>query len=115
MTISSSRPAFLPSSAGGTQMEGVSITRHDHGTSGEYRAHVAGSDHVGRLIWYEEDGVKVADHTLVPPEIGNRGVAAALVEAMVADAQAEGFRILPLCSYVVAAFKRHPEWGDLRA
>jgi predicted GNAT family acetyltransferase len=95
-------------------MEGLTITRHTHGTSGEYRAHVEGSDHVGRLTWYEDGGVKVANHTLVPPEIGNRGVAAKLVEAMVADAKAEGFRIRPMCSYVAAAFKRHPEWADLR-
>lgn len=96
-------------------MEGLTITRHHHGTSGEYRAHVEGSDAVGRLTWFEQDGVKVADHTLVPPEIGNRGVAARLVEALVADARAEGFRIHPLCSYVVAAFKRHPAWADVRA
>ena len=60
-------------------MEGLTITRHDHGASGEYHAHVPGTDVVGRLTWFEEDGVKVADHTLVPPAIGNRGVAAKLV------------------------------------
>ena len=96
-------------------MEGLTITRHDNGTSGEYRAHVPGSDAIGRLTWFVEDGVKVADHTLVPPPIGNRGVAAKLVERMVADARADGFRIRPLCSYVVAAFRRHPQWADVRA
>jgi predicted GNAT family acetyltransferase len=96
-------------------MEGVTITRHDRGDAGEYRAHVAGSDHIGRLTWYDQSGVKVADHTLVPPEIGGRGVAAELVKALVADARAEHFKIRPLCSYVVVAFKRHPEWADLRA
>jgi predicted GNAT family acetyltransferase len=96
-------------------MEGPTITRHDHGTSGEYRAHVPGSPQVGRLTWYEQDGVKVADHTLVPPEIGNRGVAAKLVEALIADARAEGFKIRPQCSYVAAAFRRHPEWAELQA
>jgi predicted GNAT family acetyltransferase len=95
-------------------MEGVTITRRDHGTSGEYIAHVAGSDHIGRLTWIVQDGVKVADHTLVPPEIGNRGVAATLVDALVADARAEGFKIRPQCSYVVAAFRRHPEWSGLK-
>jgi predicted GNAT family acetyltransferase len=55
----------------------------------------------------------VAEHTLVPPAIGGRGVAARLVEALVADARSEGFIIEPQCSYVAAAFARHPEWGDL--
>lgn len=96
-------------------MEGLTITRHEHATGGEYRAHVPDSDVVGRLTWVDSDGVKVADHTLVPPEIGNRGVAAALVERMIADARAEGFKIRPLCTYVVAAFKRHPEWAEVHA
>jgi predicted GNAT family acetyltransferase len=101
-------------------MEGLTITRHDHATGGEYRAHVPGSDAVGRLTWVDgrgagSGGVKVADHTLVPPEIGNRGVAARLVERMVADAKAEGFKIQPLCSYVVVAFQRHPEWAEVHA
>ena len=101
-------------------MEDLTITRHDHATGGEYRAHVPGTETVGRLTWVdarpgEGGGVKVADHTLVPPEIGNRGIAAKLVERMIADARAEGFKIHPLCSYVAVAFKRHPEWGDLQA
>lgn len=96
-------------------MEGLTITRHANGASGEYHAHVPGSEAIGRLTWFVEDGVRVADHTLVPPAIGNRGVAAKLVEALVADARSEGFRIRPLCSYVVVAFKRHPEWADVHA
>ena len=93
----------------------VAITRHEHGDYGEYRAHVAGSDHLGRLTWVERSGARVAEHTLVPPEIGGRGVAARLVEAMVADAREQGFKIRPVCSYVVAAFDRHPEWADVLA
>jgi len=50
-----------------------------------------------------------------PGEIGGRGVAARLVEALVADARAEDFKVHPLCSYVVAAFQRHPDWDDIKA
>ncbi len=96
-------------------MSQVTITHHDHGSSGEYHAHVAGSDHIGRLTWEERGGVRLATHTLVPPPIGNRGVAAQLVQAMVADAREQGFKIKPLCSYVDVAFRRHPEWAELRA
>lgn len=95
-------------------MDELTITRHDEGASGEYRAHVPGSEQIGRLTWVERGGARVAEHTLVPPAIGNRGIAARLVEAMVADAREHGFRIVPQCSYVAAAFRRHPEWADLR-
>lgn len=96
-------------------MEGLTITRHEDGGSGEYRAHLPDSDHIGRLTWVERGGARVADHTLVPPPIEGRGVAARLVERMVADARAEGFKIQPQCSYVIVAFKRHPEWADVKA
>lgn len=96
-------------------MTDTTITRHDYEGSGEYQAQVVGSEHVGRLTWLTRGDVRIATHTLVPPEIGGRGVAARLVEAMIADARQLGFRIDPQCSYVEVAFRRHPEWADLRA
>lgn len=94
-------------------MDEVTITRHDTPAGGEYRAHVAGSSAIGRLTWVERANVRVADHTIVPPEIGGRGIAARLVEALVADARTQGFRIDPECSYIAAAFRRHPDWANL--
>ena len=94
-------------------MTDVTITRHANGSGGEYRAAVAGSSAIGQLTWTAHHGVRAADHTLVPPEIGGRGVAAKLVEALIADARKHGFKIDPQCSYVAAAFKRHPDWADL--
>jgi uncharacterized protein len=95
-------------------METITITRHGDKQAGEYRAQVAGSDHVGRLTWVERGGARVAEHTLVPPEIGGRGIAGQLVKALVADAEALGFKVVPECSYVAAAFDKHPEWRALR-
>jgi uncharacterized protein len=96
-------------------MEGTTITRHEHGDHGEYRAHIEGSEHLGRLTWVLRSCIRVAEHTLVPPQIGGRGVAARLVEALIEDARAQHFKIEPECSYVAAAFDRHPEWAVLRA
>ncbi len=96
-------------------MDSITITRHDSGDAGEYRAWVAGSDEIGLLSWVRRGGARVAEHTLVPSAIGGRGVAAKLVEALVADARERDFRIVPACSYVAVAFRRHPEWGDLLA
>ena len=101
-------------------MNDTTINRHDDDAGGEYRAAVAGSDTIGRLTYQRrksEGGgdTLIADHTLVPPEIGGKGVAGKLVEALIADARRDGTKIDPQCSYVEAAFRRHPEWAELRA
>jgi predicted GNAT family acetyltransferase len=96
-------------------MAEVTITHEDRGDGGRYLAEVAGSEHSGHLDWVARgEGVRVATHTLVPPPIGGRGVAAKLVEAMVADAREQGFRIVPACSYVEAMFRRNKDWAELR-
>lgn len=93
----------------------VTITQFDQGARGEYHAKVEGSDVIGRLTYSQKGDILTADHTLVPPEIGGRGVAAKLVEALIADARKMGYKIVPQCSYVEAAFRRNPDWADLRA
>jgi predicted GNAT family acetyltransferase len=97
------------------RMEGIVITRHDGGADGEYRAAVPGSEAIGRLTYVRRGKVLTADHTLVPPAIGGRGVAAKLVEALVTGARADGDRIVPQCSYVAAWLERHPAHRDLIA
>lgn len=54
----------------------------------------------------------IADHTGVPDSFRGTGAGLALVTRMVADARAEGFRIMPLCPFVNAQRKKHPEWAD---
>lgn len=93
----------------------IAITRTDHGTHGAYRAELPGAEQRAELTWLARDGVRIANHTFVPPELRGRGIAQALVEALVADARAQGFTIVPRCSYVDVLFRRRPEWADLRA
>ncbi|GAA4642035.1 hypothetical protein GCM10023115_03320 [Pontixanthobacter gangjinensis] len=96
-------------------LEGLTITRNENGNRGEYRAHLEGSDAIGRLTWVLRDGARVAEHTIVPKEIGGRGVAAELVKQLVSDAREQSFKIVPQCSYVAKKFEHNPEWHDLRA
>ena len=104
-----------------TDMTDMTITRHPSPTGGEYRATLEGEEATGLLTWQApprapgQPPIWIADHTLVPAAIGGRGVAARLVEALIADAREQGARIVPACSYVAVAFRRHPEWADLLA
>lgn len=96
--------------------EDVTITHEGDTRGGEYTAHVAGAVETGELTWRAQgNGVRVAIHTGVPPALQGRGIAGKLVDALVADAREQGFKIVPACSYVAAQFRRHPDWGDLRA
>lgn len=59
--------------------------------------------------------IVIMTHTLVPPALEGRGIAAALVHAALSWAQAEGLKVEPACSYVRGYMKRHPEWQALQA
>lgn len=58
-------------------------------------------------------GNVIADHTGVPRALGGRGIGRALVDALIADARQNGFKIVPLCPFVRAQYARHPEWADV--
>lgn len=51
----------------------------------------------------------VFTHTGVPEDAAGQGVGTALAEAGLAWAKAEGARIVPLCPFVAAYLRQHPE------
>jgi predicted GNAT family acetyltransferase len=62
-----------------------------------------------------DDGVMTMTHTLVPPALEGRGIAAALAAAALAHARAAGLRVRPACSYVARYMQRHRDTLDLLA
>ena len=53
-------------------------------------------------------------HTEVAPSAEGKGFAKKLLVAMVDYARKNGLKVIPLCPYVHAQFKRHPqEYADL--
>jgi uncharacterized protein len=50
----------------------------------------------------------------VPAAIGGRGIAAALMKAALAHAEASGWTVVPACSYANAYMTRHPETRHLK-
>lgn len=96
--------------------EGVTITHFDRQSGGKYVADVPGETATGYLEWEPKgEGVKIATHTIVPPEIGGRGIAALLVKRLIEDAREQSFKIVPQCWYVAKKFDENPDWADLRA
>lgn len=65
---------------------------------------------------YERDGDRlVLTHTIVPPQQEGRGVASRLIAGVLADVRRRELMIVPVCPFVSAYVRRHPEQGDLVA
>ena len=56
-----------------------------------------------------------ATHTGVPRAMEGKGVGSALFRAMVEDARTEGYKVIPVCPFIVAKYKRKPDTQDTMA
>jgi predicted GNAT family acetyltransferase len=54
-------------------------------------------------------------HTEVAPEAEGRHVGSRLVQQTLDDIRARGLSVVPLCPFVHAYIRRHPEYADLVA
>ena len=89
----------------------MSQIRHD-AASRRFAIEVDG--HLGYLEYERDGGTMAITHTIVPPAIGGRGIAAALVQAAVEYARADGLEVDPRWSYADAWMRRHPQHDNLR-
>lgn len=92
----------------------VRISYEDKGQKGRFVARVPGVQEEGELSISKVSGVLViADHTFVPDTLRGTGTGLALAEALIADARAKAYRVVPLCPFVRAQSLKHPEWADV--
>lgn len=88
------------------------ITRAHGDTKGRYSLIQDGAE--AELTYSIVSPTKIiADHTGVPDTLRGTGVGLQLVERLVADARAEGVKIIALCPFVKAQSRKHPEWADV--
>ena len=64
---------------------------------------------------YDRAGRLSLDHTEVPPARRHHGVAALLAKAALDFARAQNLTVVPVCPYVIAYLKDHPELAPLVA
>ena len=71
------------------------------GQSAGYAAYV---DHGGRRIFH---------HTEIGEQFGGRGLASRLIAAALADTRSHGLRVVPVCPFVAAYVKKHPDFDEI--
>ena len=94
-------------------MPEIVVSKESGPDGGRYVARVAGIADVAELIFSQRNPRPIsADHTEAPETLRGTGAAKALVDFMVADARANGFKIFPACPYVRAQYAKNPTWRD---
>ena len=93
--------------------EDTRIDIEDNGTKGRYV--VKGPDGAEAELTFTKVGERqiIIDHTGVPDAFRGQGIGAKLVQRAVEDARAADKKIIPLCPFAAAQFRRHPEWADV--
>jgi uncharacterized protein len=95
-------------------MASVSIRKELSAKGGRYVATLEGVQGEAELVFTQRDPTLIsADHTLAPESMRGTGAALALVQHMIADAREHGFKIVPVCPYVKAQYKKHSDWRDV--
>ena len=93
-------------------IESDDIVLEEGGSKGRY-VYRAGGEEAEMTYSKAGEGLVIIDHTEVPDAFRGQGVGAALVARAVVDFRAAGKKVMPLCPFAAAQFRRHPEWADL--
>lgn len=87
------------------------VATEDGASGGRYVVRVDGAE---AEMTYSRLSPKtiIVDHTSVPEALRGRKIGEMLAEHAVAAARQGGWQIIPLCPFMRAQAKRHPEWAD---
>jgi predicted GNAT family acetyltransferase len=77
-----------------------------------YELHL-GERVVGYATAVPRENLIVLPHVEVEPEFEGQGLGSKLVKGVLDDVRARGLRVVPICPFVGAYLRRHPEYADL--
>lgn len=89
------------------------ITLEETDSKGRYAYQKTGRPEAELTFSKAGEHLLIIDHTGVPDDYKGEGVGRRLVEQAISDARKNGKKILPLCPFAAAEFRKHPEWADV--
>lgn len=91
----------------------MNILHEETGSKGRYTYTAVGAPTAEMTYSVAGDHLIIIDHTEVPDAYRGQGVGVALVERAVQDMRVAGKKIMPLCPFAAAQFRKHPDWHDV--
>ncbi len=77
----------------------------------QFRMSVDGQDCI--LEYRLDEPVMTITHTWVPEALGGRGLAGEITRHALEFARDRHWQVVPVCSYVAAYIRRHPQYNSL--
>jgi len=77
----------------------------------QYEYHIDGA--LAKIEYIKAKDKIYLTHTEVPKELEGKGVASSLVKQVLEDIETKELTPIPMCPFVAAYIKRHPEWKKL--
>ncbi len=91
----------------------MDIRHEESGSKGRYFYSAEGGPLAEMTYSVAGSAMIIIDHTEVPEAYRGQGVGQALVLRAVEDMRRAGKKIMPLCPFAAAQFRRHPDWQDV--
>jgi uncharacterized protein len=89
------------------------IRLEDIGSKGRYFIRSAAGDEAEMTFSKAGEHLIIIDHTEVPEAFRGQGAGLRLVTRAVEDMRTAGKKIIPLCPFANAQFRKHAEWADV--
>ncbi|APD08227.1 hypothetical protein UJ101_02729 [Flavobacteriaceae bacterium UJ101] len=77
----------------------------------QYEFHI--EDHIVKIEYIKAKNQIYLTHTEVPTALEGKGIGSAIVKQVLEDIKEKDLTLVPLCPFVAAYIKRHPEWRSL--
>ncbi len=79
----------------------------------KHRYELSVDGHVAATYYTLADGVITFVHTVVPPELGGKGIASKLIKGALDQVRADGLKVIPQCPFVKAFIEKNAAYQDL--
>ena len=91
-----------------------SVQHHESGSKGAFFVAGPTGEHLATMTYSRANaGLIIIDHTDVHPSLSGQGVGRALLDALVAWARTTNTKVMPLCPYAAAQFKKDVSIQDV--
>ena len=90
----------------------MNIKQEDNGKKGKFFVELDGKQEEEMTYTYAGSDKIIIDHTEVSEKLKGQGVGYKLVEAAVEFMRDKGLKVIPLCPFAAAVFKKKHEYSD---